>query len=78
MAKRTEKIRHYEKRFGTVAVEKGYITVEELIEALSIQVKEESEKGSHRLIGGILFDQDILTGKQVQEVVDVVLRSKRT
>ena len=63
----------YIKRFGTAAVEKGYITIEQLIEALAIQVKGEIECGSHRLLGSILFEQDIITGDQLQALVNCVL-----
>lgn len=63
----------YVKRFGSIAVQKGYITVEQLIEAITIQVKDEAETGSHRLLGSILFERDALTGDQLQEVINSVL-----
>jgi hypothetical protein len=69
----SEKKMHYIKRFGTTAIEKGYISIEQLIEALAIQVKDEVESGSHRLLGSILFEQDIITGDQLQDVIDSVL-----
>jgi len=31
-------IKQIEKRFGTIAVEKGFITIDELLEALKIEV----------------------------------------
>lgn len=73
MSKMSEKKMHYIKRFGATAIEKGYITIEQLIEALAIQVKDEAEHGSHRLLGSILFEQDIMTGDQLQDVIDSVL-----
>ncbi len=73
MLKMSEKKLRYIKRFGAVAIEKGYITIEQLIEALAIQVKDEVENESHRLLGSILFEQDIITGDQLQEVIDSVL-----
>ena len=39
------------KRFGSVAVKKGFISVEQLIEAVKIQVREDVEKGQSRRIG---------------------------
>lgn len=74
MPGKSKKIIQYDKRFGAIAIEKGFITLDELIEALTIQVKEEIEHGEHKLIGTILFDKDILTADQVQEVVNVVLK----
>ncbi len=76
MSKLVKKNRQYIKRFGAIAIERGYITLEQLIEALSIQVIGEIDNGSHRLVGSILFEQDILTGSQLQEIVDAVLSHK--
>ncbi len=57
-------------RFGTIAVEKGFINTEELMEALSIQANENVEEGKHRLIGQILLDMGLLTESQIDEVID--------
>jgi len=45
-----------DKRFGTIAIKKGFINQEQLIQAFRIQVEENLEKGEHRLIGAILLD----------------------
>ncbi len=58
-----------EKRFGIVAVEKGLITSDDLIEALKIQVMEDLEKGQHRLLGRILLDQGQITIQEIDEVL---------
>ncbi|MFC1814217.1 hypothetical protein ACFL03_16160 [Thermodesulfobacteriota bacterium] len=63
----------YEKRFGVVALEKGYITADQLVKALTIQVQEDIDMGYHRLIGKIFIDQDIMSGKQVSEVLKEML-----
>jgi len=42
-------------RFGKVAVEKGFITPSQVIEALEKQFTEGLEAGEHRLIGQILL-----------------------
>ena len=49
-------MQHYEKRFGLIAIRKGFITQEDLIKALSIQVREDVEFESHRQVGEILLD----------------------
>ena len=59
-----------EKRFGVIAVQKGYITAEQLFEALKIQVMEEINEGQHRLIGEILNDQGLMTVSQISDVVE--------
>ena len=58
------------KRFGTIAVEKGYITDKEVIEALEIQREEKLKKGKHRLLGQILVDRGCITEAQITEVLD--------
>lgn len=56
------------KRFGATAVEKGFLTVDQLVAALKIQAIEEIEKGKHRLIGTILFEQGHMTLPQIDEI----------
>ena len=65
MSIKSKKLDKYEKRFGVVAVEKGFITNDELVNALTIQVKEDIEMGYHRLIGKIFLDQGIMSLKQI-------------
>lgn len=69
------KLEHYEKRFGIVAIEKGFITSENLVEAFKIQVKEDIELQTHRLIGEILLDSGYMTTLEIQEVLDAVFKS---
>ena len=61
-----------EMRFGVVAVEKGFITPEQLFEALKAQVQEDLERETHRLLGEILLEQDVMTQKQQDEVLKVL------
>jgi hypothetical protein len=62
------------KRFGGAAVEKGFITTNQIVEALKIQVIEELEKKQHRPIGAILLE-----GGQINVLqIDEVLKSLRT
>ena len=58
-----------EKRFGVTAVKKGYITSDQLIEALAVQVAEDISTGDHDLIGRILFEQGLLTLERIDEVL---------
>jgi hypothetical protein len=66
------KIGDYETRFGMIAIEKGYISPDELIEALKVQVHEDIEHRSHRLIGEIFLDQGKMIGEEVEEVLEVL------
>jgi hypothetical protein len=69
-------IEHYEKQFGIIAIEKGFITPEMLIEALKTQVEEEVGFRTHRLIGEILMDKDNLTAMQIQEILNAIFKHR--
>jgi hypothetical protein len=59
----------FDKRFGMVAIEKGFITSGQLIEALNTQVVGELKGGNRRLIGQILQDKGYITNLQIDEVL---------
>jgi hypothetical protein len=63
---------HLEKRFGIVAVEKGFVKPDEIVDALRTQVKEDVESGRHRLIGRILLEQGKLSMSQIDEVLEIL------
>lgn len=77
MSDKTGNIENYEKRFGVLAIEKGFITPDELFEALRVQVQDEIEKGTHRLIGEILLDRNSMTPAQIDEVLKVIFERYR-
>lgn len=58
-----------DKRFGTVAVDKGFITLENLIEAMKIQILENLQGIDHRLIGQILWEEGYIKTEQINEVL---------
>ena len=58
-----------ESRFGFVAVKGGYITPEQLIDALKIQIMEEIKGIKRRLIGNILYEKGYLTMPQLANVL---------
>ncbi|WP_321418245.1 hypothetical protein [uncultured Desulfobacter sp.] len=60
------------KRFGTIAVEKGFISKDDLADDLHIQTDENISKGQHRLLGRILMEQGLLTKEQVYQVLDAM------
>jgi hypothetical protein len=70
------KLEHLEKRFGIIAVEKGFITAEQVIEGLKIQVGEDLSIGKHRLIGRILLEQNLITLSQLDEVLDAMAKAE--
>lgn len=60
------------KRFGTVAVEKGFITPENLYEAVKIQILENLDSYDHRLIGQILLKLGHINTAQIKEVLKTI------
>ncbi len=59
----------HDKRFGVIAVEKRFITKEQLFEALKIQVEEDLSGKLHTLIGIILIRLGYLTHDQADEIL---------
>ena len=64
--------KQYNKRFGTIAVDKGYISEDQLINALELQAKENVTEGKHRLLGQIFLDEGLLTTTQVDELLEIM------
>jgi hypothetical protein len=64
-----------EKRFGNISVEKGFITQQQLVEALNNQVVEETKNGKHLFIGEILLDLNYMTLEQIEEVLVALIRT---
>jgi len=62
-------IERLDKRFGTIAIEKEFIELDYLMEALEIQVTEELEGIQRRLNGQILLEKDYITNIQINEVL---------
>jgi len=62
-------LEHTEYRFGYIAEKKGYITADELIGALEIQVKENIDQREHRFIGNILRSLGYITTDQINKVL---------
>lgn len=71
---KTGKIEHYEKRFGIIAVEKGFITADDLVRGLTVQVNDEMRHARHRLLGEIFFDMGLMTDAQIEEVLSSIFR----
>jgi len=60
----------FKKRFGTKAVEKGFISVEQLLRAIKTQVLEDLGTYTHRPIGAILFEQGSIKDYQINSLVN--------
>jgi len=67
-----------ETRFGILAVDMGFITAQQLIDALKAQVIEDIEKKEHKLIGTILLEMGFITNKQINKVVKELMRKRKS
>ena len=60
-----------DRRFGNLAIEKGFITKYELYEALRSQQQEKEGDEHPRYIGKILEDLGYMTDEQIEEVLGI-------
>ena len=65
------------KCFGHLAIKKGFINEDQLIEALKIQIAKEQKDDDPVLIGEIMKKLGIMTDEQVEEILASCLESKR-
>ena len=56
------------KKFGEIAVEKGYVTTEDVGKALTYQ-RSLRKKGENELIGIIMLKHDMLSNKQLIDIL---------
>ncbi|MGD9162076.1 MAG: hypothetical protein PVG39_26930 [Desulfobacteraceae bacterium] len=66
-----------EVRFGKVAVDMGFITMDQMLNAIEVQVKENIAFGTHRKIGMILLEQGHITPEQVDKVLKEMEKLKQ-
>jgi 3-deoxy-D-manno-octulosonate 8-phosphate phosphatase KdsC-like HAD superfamily phosphatase len=72
----TDFVKKYCVRFGVIAVKKGYINEDNLFEALKLQVEEDLNSEEHRLIGAILYDLGMMSEKEIEDVVNELLKEQ--
>jgi len=63
-----------ERRFGSIAMDKGFIKADQLYEALMTQKVQETRGGERRPLGMILKDLGYLSVAQVDEILEVLER----
>jgi UDP:flavonoid glycosyltransferase YjiC (YdhE family) len=66
----------YAFRFGEIAIKKGFITAQQLEEALDEQIADDLSNNHHRLIGEILLEQGEMTPKQIAIVLEELVKNK--
>jgi len=58
------------KRFGALALSKGFVNVEQIVEALTIQVKENIEEKKNRPIGVILVQLGYIKSQEIKDLLE--------
>ena len=64
------------RRFGTIAVKKGFVSQNQIKEAFMEQLDDDLNGREHRLIGTILFEKDMMTWDQVNIVLKELFNGK--
>jgi hypothetical protein len=65
-----------EDRFGTIAVKRGFVTKEQVLESMKIQMERDLDGLEHRLIGSILYSMGHITLPQIDEVAEAVKKGE--
>jgi hypothetical protein len=63
-----------EARFGVAAIQKGFVSLEQIIDALGVQIEENISSGTHRPLGQILVDQELIDCSQLEDVLQTIKR----
>lgn len=65
------------RRFGSMAVEMGYITKDQFVDAMGMQLEIDMEGTSAKLFGEILIEMGYLDRNQVSEVLIAMVKRKK-
>ncbi|MGQ9591317.1 MAG: hypothetical protein ACUVYA_13610 [Planctomycetota bacterium] len=60
------------KLFGEVALEKRFVTAEQLYQALTLQARAKVEGKPEKLLGQVLLELGYLTEAQIRDILDVL------
>jgi hypothetical protein len=65
-------------RFGQIAVEMGFITIDQLKYVMSMQIDDNFSGEEHRFLGTILFEIGWMSSDQIDVVLTLVLKPTRS
>jgi len=62
--------------FGRIAIEKGFVTYDQVMQALDVQMSNDnsSVQRPHKLIGEILFEKGLMDLKQIESVLAEIMK----
>ena len=69
-------LKKIKERFAALAFNKGFVDLSQIIEALTIQIKERNENKKHRPIGKIFRDLGYMNEKQINEVLETFVEPR--
>ncbi len=72
-----KKLTVYDVQFGQVAVKLGFLTEEQLKEALYEQIKDDLTQKPHRLLGEICGLKGWMTHEQIADVLDELQKDRK-
>jgi hypothetical protein len=58
-------------------VKRGFVTKEQVLEAMKIQMERDLDGLEHRLIGSILYSMGYITLSQIDEVAEAVKKGEK-
>ncbi len=64
-------------RFGVVAIQKGFVTLGQVVDVFRIQVEEEFYTDKHRRLGEILLEQGLISQSQIDEVLQTLEQMRK-
>ena len=67
----------YNPRFGQISVKNGYVTPEQVKQALSEQLDDDLAGRPHRLLGQIMLEKSWMNAKQIKNVLTEMLRGDK-
>ncbi len=67
----------YCSRFGTIAIELGFLTREQLLQGLEEQSYDDLHGRPHRVIGAICFSHGWMTPEQIDRVLNQLFQQRR-
>lgn len=64
------------RRFGTIAVKRGFVSADQVKEAFLEQLDDDLNGRNHRLIGTILSEKELMTWAQIDRVLKELFDGK--
>ncbi len=69
--------RNHTIRFGQVAVQKGYVSLEQLKNAIKTQIEDDINGLPHRLVGEILMEMGAMDVLAIEDVLQELIGTAR-